>query len=1165
MSRLRRSYISSLGLAFMMLTSMLFSNWSASAKVAGSDAKSGKSGGEQVTSGTVVVSPANLNNWLFYNDETDQIDNSLGTFVNGPSTPLAGSGSAQISVTGTQRRNLATYQFSGIPLTSITTLKFSTYNPSAGNPGSANRSGYLQFNVDFNGSDTFQRRLVFIPSQNGTVVQNTWKEWDAINSGNALWGYSGATWPVTGGSGTTPKTWSQILADYPGVRIRVTDAFLGIRVGEPYPDGYTENIDSFKFGTSSGTTTYDFERGTTLTVDDDLVQCPGAAFRTIQSALNNALAGDTVQVCAGSYNENVNINTNNISLIGAGRGTSSTVDTIIDGGTPVNKGNLPGITITSGTTGVSIRNLRVRNFNAESGIYATAGNNNFTVDNVAASNNNSTGIANGSGIFMHGPVNFVTINNVIADSNKARGIVIWDGFKQHITLTNNTVTNNSLSGLELQDGTASGVTVTGNTISGNGDSGGSMIGLMSGAGPNLIANNNITTSGRFGMEFKLSNGTGLETGDGSIVISGNTVTRTGPATDLRDYAGLAVIRRGWVPGYNNVDIPTGVVVKNNIVTGFVQPSTSEGFGIVVESLNTKVYGNTLNGNDVGIQRQAGHLPYTPNTNVDGDQSDVADQYFGRGNSPAVCAALGTNAFSGNGVNTRDVGPVNLAPCNTGAFAHFTPASPLTVVAGTTFSLDLLINGNGHTVRGQQSYMTFSSTLLQSTVTPDLTSLGQVLQNQVCNTPTPCTFGALTVPGGSISYASGTNTGSPAVTGDFRVAQVGFSATQAGTATIHWQFSPAAPANRNSQINDASNVVVSDPLLYQDYTINIVHAVFQGHVTWQGRPAQPSPLQALPITLTLIQGANTYNFTGLNTDANGNFSVNVDSLPNGTYTWRVKGPQYLSTSGTVVLSHAALTTQEMGLQLAGDANNDNLVDVTDFVILYNSFGCASPAPCFDARADFTGDNLVDITDFTLLSGNFGQLGNRPAGGAPNTKAGGNAVLELRINGRPAKSATVHVGESFVLELWVNAQPGTNVTGQQSYLTFPATQLRLGTPIGTGLAGNKAQMTPDNSVLNTTLQNAVCNATAACVFNGLTVPAGSLAFSSGSLNANAGTGAFKVGEVKVQATSAGTSVLRWQFSPTAPNNRNTKITSSDGSIISQSVQFMDFELKVLASGR
>ncbi len=220
---------------------------------------------------TVTVNPANLGSgisalttpvWFFYNDETDVIDNSLGSFVTGPGTPLSGVGSAQISVSGTQRRNLATYQFKGTALSAITELSYTTYNPSAGNGGSASRSAYLQFNVDFNGTDTFQRRLVFLPADNGAVVQNSWKTWDCLNGGAALWRYSGATWPAPiSVSGTIPQTWNAILAAYPSIRLRLTDSWLGMRVGEPYPDGYTENIDNFTFGTAAGSKTFDFESG----------------------------------------------------------------------------------------------------------------------------------------------------------------------------------------------------------------------------------------------------------------------------------------------------------------------------------------------------------------------------------------------------------------------------------------------------------------------------------------------------------------------------------------------------------------------------------------------------------------------------------------------------------------------------------------------------------------------------------------------------------------------------------------------------------------------------------------------------------------------------------------------------------------------------------------
>jgi hypothetical protein len=236
---------------------------------------------------TVVVTPFDLwtpdnwppqvgdtppgDRWFFYQDWnqngfTEGPDNSLGSFVAGPGNPPQGEDSVEISVSGVSRPNLATYQFAGTPLADITELAYSTYNASAGNGGSPTRSGYLQFNVSFDGAETFQRRLIYVPNNNGVVLQNTWQSWDAINDGAALWGWSGyhpsdrPFWPGSVIPGNSLRTWSDIVNSYPSIKIRSTDSFLGIRVGEPYTNGYTENIDEFIFGTAAGTTTFDFER-----------------------------------------------------------------------------------------------------------------------------------------------------------------------------------------------------------------------------------------------------------------------------------------------------------------------------------------------------------------------------------------------------------------------------------------------------------------------------------------------------------------------------------------------------------------------------------------------------------------------------------------------------------------------------------------------------------------------------------------------------------------------------------------------------------------------------------------------------------------------------------------------------------------------------------------
>ncbi len=222
---------------------------------------------------TVIVTEADLagsfadvaadpTSWFFYNDETDQIDSALGTFVAGPDTAPLGAGSAEILVSGTQRRNLATYQFSATRLADVTAIRFSTYNPSAGNGGSATRSAYLNFNVDFDGSDTWQRRLVYVPSVNGAVAQDAWQEWDAVDGGAALWTWSyyygnGGAWPD--GDTNQYRTWADLVASFPDLAVRTSDSWLGLRVGEPYADGYTETLDAFVWSTVDGTTTWDFE------------------------------------------------------------------------------------------------------------------------------------------------------------------------------------------------------------------------------------------------------------------------------------------------------------------------------------------------------------------------------------------------------------------------------------------------------------------------------------------------------------------------------------------------------------------------------------------------------------------------------------------------------------------------------------------------------------------------------------------------------------------------------------------------------------------------------------------------------------------------------------------------------------------------------------------
>ncbi|MBK6997917.1 MAG: right-handed parallel beta-helix repeat-containing protein [Lewinellaceae bacterium] len=366
-------------------------------------------------------------------------------------------------------------------------------------------------------------------------------------------------------------------------------------------------------------------------------------YLTIQSAVNAANPNDIIECSEWLYSEKVTIN-KSLTLQGVDE-----ANCIIDG---TGLGNGSGITLTNGTTKVTIQGFTIRNHsgtgpNSFAGIYATGGNNQLTVEDCTIHSN-----LGGSGVYANGPISNVTFDNleIYGHTNvagAARGIVIWNGLKSLISVTNCHVYNNNCCGIELQDGSASSVTMSNNNVHDNGDNGIGIVGLDGSVGPNSISGNTVTDNGRFGIEIKNPNG--------NTTVTGNIVTRTVPiGAEVRDLAGIAVFRRGVLG--TNVDIPTGVSVTGNTVTGYTQPSSSEGFGIVIEGINHTVSGNTVNGCDVAIQQQAGHTPYPG----DGNQNNLADLYFGRGNSPQTCGnTISGNTFGGNGVDERSE-PTSLA-------------------------------------------------------------------------------------------------------------------------------------------------------------------------------------------------------------------------------------------------------------------------------------------------------------------------------------------------------------------------------------------------------------------------------------------------------------------------------------------------------------------------
>jgi hypothetical protein len=236
---------------------------------------------------TTVVHPGEMHGWAFANENTS--GGQHGGFTNGPGTPPLGSGSAYLKLTATNEGLvLGTYAHAGTPLAALTTLKYSTYRST---PGSGVQAPALQFNVDFDGSDTWQGRLVFEPYQTpgNTVVTGEWQEWDALAG---RWWATRAPYNSQFGQ-SSPKTLQQILLLYPNARIRVSDGPILFKVGSGWL--FEGAVDNFTIGVNGANTTYDFE-----------LEAPDADGDGVPDYLDHCVNSDTRQfVDTGNGNTSV--------------------------------------------------------------------------------------------------------------------------------------------------------------------------------------------------------------------------------------------------------------------------------------------------------------------------------------------------------------------------------------------------------------------------------------------------------------------------------------------------------------------------------------------------------------------------------------------------------------------------------------------------------------------------------------------------------------------------------------------------------------------------------------------------------------------------------------------------------------------------------------------
>ncbi|MBL8131794.1 MAG: hypothetical protein JNL42_08040 [Anaerolineae bacterium] len=152
-----------------------------------------------------------------------------------------------------------------------------------------------------------------------------------------------------------------------------------------------------------------------------------------------------------------------------------------------------------------------------------------------------------------------------------------------------------------------------------------------------------------------------------------------------------------------------------------------------------------------------------------------------------------------------------------------------------------------------------------------------------------------------------------------------------------------------------------------------YAELSVQLSLQGRPAAPNARWVTTVHFALYPTGELMPVYADDfiSDSGGQFIV--PNLTTGIYDIVVKGTHTLSRRTNGVVLNAGGNNISPAVLLEGDANDSNIINISDFSILAASFGLSQPHPNFNAGADFNQDGIVNIADFSLLASNFSQSG------------------------------------------------------------------------------------------------------------------------------------------------------------------------------------------------
>ncbi|MBI2863440.1 MAG: PQQ-binding-like beta-propeller repeat protein [Chloroflexi bacterium] len=616
---------------------------------------------------------------------------------------------------------------------------------------------------------------------------------------------------------------------------------------------------------------------------------------------------------------------------------------------------------------------------------------------------------------------------------------------------------------------------------------------------------------------------------GGDVWGGAVVESYDTAADTWDSLGAVPVPAGWGPVRELLGAARAGDGNIYVVGGRGQGGSLADNQRLTITVDNSTPTNTASPTRTATPSSTPTLNATPNATPTSTATQVSS------NTPtdtatATASPTGTATATSTATSTATVTP--------------TPAGPVALVMlpltgtftiGQVFSITIEVQAGSQPVDGVEVHVNFNPDLFRvvdingnpanSIVNPG-SPLDVPLLNQADNTL------------GRIDYAVGKISGVKP-SGTFTAGVIRLKAlAPAISSTV--SFVSDQGNNRVTNVTNASSSVLGST---QSGTFNVVGALIRGSVSLQGRQVGSGLPYQIPLDVRFYSPGTTTLLAEATPTLDASAGFTLTGMSPGTYDIRAKNSHTLASKKQNVVIASGVNTVTIGALLEGDADDNNMVNITDFSILATAFGKQLGQAGWDARADFNNSNQINISDFSLLASNFGRLGDiiTPASTRPNQAplgpiAGEGVDLQAPQLGTASVSLILEPGQITVTDapfsLTLTVEAGDQaIDGVEAHLEYDPGRLQV-----VDASGNPtSRIVSSGSPLDVQLLNQVDNST------------GRIDYAVGTLGPRP-TGRFDVGTVFFKRTGtlpeAGANV-RFVFD--GASNRLTDVTGGGLSVL------------------